>query len=515
MLLALLSLLSGPAHAACSFSQTRYADAVEVLVQAGPGVVSCRTVYVDAPLPLTVEAWRRSAEGGEWKLRTGTPLPGGGWQVSLPDLRAGEALRLAVRPVVEGLVVGLLPWREPAPRQGRLDEVWRFDLDPRHPGWGFADPRHGRTHVERRWTFEAAAPPQVLPAPGVAESGSGEDAVPRAVRWKGGAGELAAGWDEPGATPQGRRVVPPGSFTLTGAGVELVGSGGPGVTVVPVEGGLRFEAPQGGEVRWRVARVGETAVIPDVTTFVAGLTERFRARSLPEPAVPVRLKGLRVPELMVEALYDEVRALVPYADPATDPLSPRPLNRAWRSGWATPLEKGLILHRMLGQEKIVAEWVLTGAAPDPSTLTGYDVALVRAHVGDVTVWLDPSCTVCRPGQISWRWQGQSALGAVGEVPRQPGRLARRITISGTEYIVRHVAEGAAGRWLREVAAEVDEGARPGRLLKALGIEDGSVASVAGLTDAEGDVTVEVHTRIVPGRPFAGAAPPWDGEVVDE
>lgn len=515
MLLALLALLTPAAHAACSFSQTRYADAVEVLVQAGPGLVSCRTVHVTAPVPLTVEAWRRSAEGSEWKLRTLTPLPGGGWQVALPDLRGGEALRLAVRPVAEGLVVGLLPWRERPPEAGRLDESWRFDLDPRHPGWGFADPRHGRTHVERRWTFEAGAPEQVLAAPGVASSGSGADTLPRAVRWKGGAGELAAGWDEPGAHAQGRREVPPGSFTVTGAGLELVGSGGEGVAVQTVEGGLRFDAPAGGEVRWRVARVGEIAVIPDAATYLAGLTERFRARSLPEPAVPVRLKGLRVPELMVEALYDEVRALVPYTEPGVDPLSPRPLNRAWRSGWASPLEKGLILHRMLGQEKIVAEWVLTGADPDPATLTGYDVALVRAHLGDVTVWLDPSCAACGPGQISWRWQGRPALGPVTEVPRQPGRLVRRIAISGTAYTVRYVAEGAAARWLREVAAEVDAGAQPGRLLKALGIEDGSVANVTGLGEAEGDVGVEVHTRIVPGLPFDGDAPPWDGEVVDE
>lgn len=525
----MILLLAAAAHAACTFTQTTYADAVGVVLVAGPGHVPCRTVGFTADVPLTVEAWLLTGEGRRRRLddEAVRPLLGGGWELRVPTLREGDRIEAKLGLPADGLQVRLGPPPEPRWDGARRAETWTLSLDPEHPEWAFADPSRGHTAHAATWTFAAESGPLLVPDPEPPFAGAPAAPVPGGVRWPGGAGEVTTGWTEAGAAAQGARWIPPGSLTLLGPGVEWVTGGE--VLAEPVEGGVRFTTDTGGVARWRVARAGGAPVIPDVATFVAGLEWRFARRSLPEPAVPVRLKALRDPGELVTGLLDEVRSLVSWQAPEADPLQPRSLNRAWRSGWATPVEQALILHRFLGQEKMRAQWVLTGADADPVTLTGYTHGLVRAWVGDRELWLDPGCAVCAPGEIDPRWMGRPAVGGAAEVPRAPGTLVRRIRLSETTFQVRFEATGAAAVWLREVVADLDLPRRSAPLLTALGFLDGElVGHSAGLVpgggalapgvdlleSAEGTLVIEARTQRVPGAPLGGA-PPWDGGWRDE
>jgi hypothetical protein len=276
-----------------------------------------------------------------------------------------------------------------------------------------------------------------------------------------------------------------------------------------------FSAPAWGRVAWRVARtVDGEGVIPDPATFLAGLDWRFARVSLWEPAVPIRLKGLLDKAALVDNLLLEVQALTAGSLPASDPLRPRQLSRVWKSGWATSVERALVLHRMLGQEKIPVRWVLTGQDPDPVTWAGLDAMLLVAEVGGETVWLDPGCVTCVPGEVSTRWMGHWALGGADVVPRAPGRLERTTRVTGEQVAVSFRAEGAAARWVREGLEDTDAAHRDARLATLLGLRGATVRASTGVEADDGPLTVDLVGTTIPHDPFDGAPTPWTGGVVD-
>lgn len=519
-LVALSLALPRAAEARCTVRRMPTEEGVDIVVQVQAEPVGCRTVTLTSGEPFALKAWHLPEGGGRERLRKDhlRPVPGGGWEVGAPELRVGDRLVLAVTSEGDDLTVALAPAAAVAaahPTGVRVEERRDVLLDPKHPEWGFADPSLARTDVELRLDGPLPAG-WVLPLPtdaAVADAG-GLLPVPLGLRAPAALdGPRTVRWKAPGAEPQGVRHLPPGTLTLASAGVEWVTTAGPGVTVEAVDGGVRFVAPEGGEARWRVARVGGRAVIPDAATYVAGLTWRFARESLPEPAVPVRLKSEDDRDALLRSLWTEVRALTPGALPGAEALRPRHLNRAWRSGWATPVERALILHRFLGQEKFPATWALTGAQADPATLTGYDAMLIRISDEDAPIWLDPACRACAFGEISTRWMGRPALGAVDEVPRQPGRLERVLTLVGTRFTARVTATGAAALWLREQIVDLEPERRAARLAEALGLPGGVLVTATGLDQPGHDVTVTIEGDRVPTPPFEGE-PPWRGGWAD-
>jgi len=549
-------LLAPPAHAACAVEQRQREGAMDVVIQALAEPVGCRTITLTSDAPLTVAAvvWspeerRRRVPADHLRL-----LPGGGWEIGVPELMVNGRVELAVGVTGGKLDVQLAPATPMAVRAEAADETHVLTLDARHPGWGFADPKKASTQVTVSLRFASDTPEQIVPVPMQAENlDAGPLApVPGGVRVPAGVKDARITYTLPGASPQGVRTLAPGSsLTLVGPGVVWRTTAGPGVTVVPVQDGVRFEAPSGGEARWRVERAGDASVIPDLATFVAGIDWKFARVSLPEPAVPVELRGRRERA----ALYDDLLRLVgdlrPGALPGVSDLAPRPLNRAWRSGWATPVERALIFHRFLGQERYRAGWVLTGDAADPETLTGYDHLLVTVYVDGALRWVDPTCTVCAPGEVGTRWLGKPALGLdvttgmaapgapsdapeaapeetpketaraalapmaplpVGAtVPRAAGRLDRAIALDGTVFRVRYTASGAAALWLRERLSGVDPALRSARLAEALGVRDATRVEATGLGEAGATVTVTLESERAPSDPFdAPDAAPWAG-----
>ena len=302
-------------------------------------------------------------------------------------------------------------------------------------------------------------------------------------------------------------TLPPGSLTLNAPGVTLVTRTGPGVTATPLAGGVHFDAPEGGQVRWRVLDVGGQDVIPDADTFVRGLEWRFARVSLPEPAVPIALHGLEDRS----ALYDapgRSAALRAGSDPSADPLRPRPLMRVVTSGWATSVERALVLHRLLGQERFAARWVLSGADPDPTTLTGYDRMLVTVAGGGELSWIDPACGPCARGELSTDLLGKPAIGGAPRFLRS-GHLSRA-SASRRRFEVAFDATEAAALWLPSAVWDT-EPERRAAVIRAPPRHGGRTLTRAEGLDTPGvPVRVELVGTRPPQSPFDASDPPWSG-----
>jgi hypothetical protein len=520
-----LILLAPHAHAACAIEQDKRPDGVTVVVRALDEPVGCRRVTLesDAPLTVTATVWSPEARRSTPKQDHLRQLPGGGWEIAVPELVVGGRAVFEVGVPGSALVVRLgAP--ETVTLVGLVHETRVLTLDARHPGWGFADGARAETRVELRFTPPAEGPTQIVPVPAGATDlyAPGLDPVPLGVRVPAGVPEVTIRYTVRGAEPLAARTLPPGTLTLVGpptpeGAVAWVPSPGPGVTVSPVENGVRFDAPSGGVARWRVATAGADKVVPDVATYLKGLDWRFARQSLPEPAVPVAIRDrLDRPNLLRE-LLTEVQSLRDGALPGAEPLRPRQLNGAWRSGWATQVERALVFHRFLGQEKFRAGWVLTGEDADPVSLTGFDTMLVVARVGEDNLWVDPACAVCAPGEIGTRWLGKPAIGALPEgmtaVPRASGLLTRALTLNGEQFQADFTAVGAAALWLRERIVGVEPGVRADRLGEALGMPGAALVASAGFGEAGAPVTVSLTGPRPPHDPFADATP-WDGGWTD-
>jgi len=457
-ILTLLALVA-PAHASCIVSETRGDGGVEYDVHVD-GTCAAVSIVADRPATLSVSA--TDADGfrvripKEQVVEHPWSLPAVGWRVTAPLLAPGDHLylRLAWSESAPGdaHVDVLLDGSAPAPARGGVANMaWRYEPAGRHPEWGFTDPRFGKMVRETEWTFGPDGEAGWLD--GFPEAGS--------AWWPGGPGTVKTRSEEAPARAIGQVDLPPGalSFTIPGgrartSGLEATAAGD--VVSVP--------SPAGGTLRWSVESLGGIDIVGDDVRFVQGTDNRFRAASLPEPSVPLRLRGNRDVDLTLQTLWTSVRE--PRRGSLGDATHPRPLNRAWRSGWLTDGERTLVLLRFLGQERIAARWVLTGTSADLATLTGFDRLLVVGSLpgSNQVLWLDPACASCGFGEIDPSLSGRPAVGGADHVPVLPGALGLTSTlVPGAEpdtFVVetRVSASGAGARFVRlSVGPAADRG----------------------------------------------------------
>lgn len=478
----LLLFVVKPAFATCVLRQAATPTGARVEVQAQTEPLPCRTMSFESSGPaLSARAWILTAEGRKQRLpKDHVVVDAWGLQVGAPELVEGGTLVIDLTVPGDDLTVTVGP-RAPVAHAAQTHVTRTILLDAKHPGWGFADPKLGRTRTEVHWVDPDGA---------------------RSV-------EL------PGARAQDVVHVDPGSFTLSVPEADVSVTTSPGITTTRDNGAWRFDAPSGGEVRYCVHATGADRVISDTAAYVEGTDYYFTAASLPEPAVPVSMMAVTGRRTRLDALFALVQDLRDGALPGRDPLRPRQLNRAWRSGWATPIERGLILQRMLGQEHVDVDWVLTGSAVDLETLTGFEALLVHARLDGEELWLDPGCTNCDVGELDPRWMGQPGIGqATGGrtfvLPRQPGRLVRTLALVGDRFHATFVAEGAAALWLRQALEDRAPDARPARAAELLGMPGATLQRFDGLGTPGGALTIELTGASSPKDPFPPGQTPWEG-----
>lgn len=498
------------ADASCRMAQFPTAEGAKVVVEAVSEPLSCRRVTLVAKGGPDEIAAERSEGAGAGAVAAGAvALRGAGRagrgeiklvsakyngrmldkhhivvrpgviEIGIPELEVGESAEIAVAVTGEGLQVILGDPPPDEPLGGEVHSVWTVSLDARHPGWGFAD--------------------SALATTAVSDVAFNPDGRREFVR--------------KGAQAQGILQLPPGSFTYNVPGARIVGTGSEGVVVTAQAGGMKWDAPEGGTARWRVSTVAGDVVIPDERTYLAGLDWRWSSVSLPEPAPPTDFRPGETQQESAQFLFDAVREMNPASLPGADPLQPRQLNKAWRSGFGSSVEQSLVLDRLLRQQRIASTWVLSGREPDSMTLTGYDRMFALVVVDEKTVPLDPYCQVCAFGEVSTSIAGKAALGGLEFAPLQAGRLSREITLVGTEYRILATLEGAAALWLREKLYGASGVAVGDRIGEALGTVGAQVIKIEGLETLGSTITIALSTTKSVRPPF-DVEPPWDGGWVD-
>lgn len=464
-------------HAACRMAQFATPDGASVVIEAVSEPLSCRRVTLLAAEGLELSTVKY--QGRKVRKDHILAVPGG-YELAFPELEPGEKAEIGVKVVGGELSVILGERPAPEPAAGETHTVWTVGLDPKHPGWGFADKSLAFTRIS-----EVTLNP-----------------------------DGRKQWEQPGAAAQGVKQLFPGSFTLDVPGARVVGTGSEGVEVSVSEGKVRWDAPAGGTARWRVSTVAGDVVIPDERTYVSGLDWRWSQVSLPEPAPPTSFRASKVPRENAEKLYNAVRTMNLATLPGADPLRPRHLNRAWKSGFGSSVEMALVLDRLVRQQQVASTWVLSGENPDPITLTGYDRMFALVQLDNVDVPLDPACAVCAFGELSTELAGKAAIGGLAFSPLQAGTLVRTISLVGTEYRVVARLEGAAALWLREKLYGASGVAVTDRVGQALGMVGATIVKLDGLETLGASITVELTTEKSVKPPFVGE-PPWVGGWRDE
>jgi hypothetical protein len=492
----MLVVLVAAASAACRISQGQGANMVEVQLEVQGNPRACQRLFLDSAQIQEVRGWIGYPEGGSRKLKKDyiALKPGGSWEIIAPELQDGGRLlvQASINPEIPdptGFTISFRPVPPGVSALERLDQRWTLELDPRHPGWSFADPTRGNTHIEASYQLLPGAASERFAIPtDTSPEGSGFLHYPGLVLSQ--EDLVQVHYQQPGTPAQGILWLPPGSFTLL-APIEWLFGLPFGATQSPVEGGVRIELMEAGELRFRALSTGNTPIIPDIQTWAAGMTERFRTASLPEPAVPVWLRAVEDRALLHQSLFELVQALVDVAIPGQEPLKPRGLNHAWRSGFGSPVEQGLILQRLLNQERFGAFWALTGEKPDLVTLTGFDAVVVQSEAG----WLDPSCGVCAAGEVSSRYAGKPVVFSDGHTDTLPdtGTLERSLILVDTSFNAVFVLSGTHAVWLREAVEALDPPAIPNKIATLLGAAGGKILELTGLEEKGASIKVHIQS----------------------
>jgi hypothetical protein len=257
---------------------------------------------------------------------------------------------------------------------------------------------------------------------------------------------------------------------------------------VEVEGGVVRREGDG----WFLHRAAGEVVIPDRSALQRALDARFRALAIPEPGAPMELRSADPSWTTAGMLRDVLLTRATVADwPTAQPLLPRKLHAAVRSGVVSPVEASLVTWLWARQVRLDADWLLVRPATDgpsgPTVLAGYDAALVRITADGEVRWLDPGCTMCAPFEVRPDLEGASVLGARDlEGPAPTAGLARLEVGART---LRWRLEGPAALELRLWLQEVESGDRAALLAQRLGGPGATLLELDGLPVAGAPIDV--------------------------
>lgn len=287
----------------------------------------------------------------------------------------------------------------------------------------------------------------------------------------------------------------------------------PGASVthrVDVEGGrVRWEDDR----RWWLASMGITVLTPEHRRLLSALGQRFARAALPEPAVPVHLRGLPGNADTVERLRLALHLRAGVAPLDTDPLFPRRLVKARKSGALTSVEAALILVYQLGQLDVRSTWaVVDPGPPDHASWVspeGYTEGLVVVATAEGPAFVDPGCGVCAGFEVRPHLQGTRMLSPAGDTG--PAIVEGRSVVTDANG-KRHVRlEGPAALTLRLAVSELRKDARTTWLTHTFGGPDATFDTLTGLGTLGSpiDLNLTLGEQVPDGRFLLG--PDWVGE----
>jgi hypothetical protein len=426
-----------------------------------------------APDPHTADTWWASPPSADAKARFGAPI-----EAEVPAAPATPPV------TARNLALQVPPGANP-----------QYTL---FPGGG------ATTRVDASWAFQAedVVRAVVVPLPasrdvasviepkGAAELVRRDDSILIVVAPSEGPARVGLSWVEPDA--------------------PTFGEGDDSLSVSCPGGAIRWEE-KGDRRTWWLAAVGDTPILPDRSSLERALAHRFDAASIPEPGIPNDLRGRRVDWSLAEDALALLRQRYGVASFAADPLWPRKLVKARRSGALAPMEAALMLVDWLRQARIPAEWLLVrpqsrgpGWSISPA---GYTWPVVEATIGGETRWIDVGCGGCAPFEVRPDAAG-AALGGDGSSPPAPrGALHAIVDSTTSEWAL----SGAAALELRTWLATVPQQDREAALIARFA-PGGALVTADGV----GTAGAPIRVSFAGGTPIdpvpAGSMWPWIGEI---
>lgn len=480
----------------------RRAGVTSFVVEAREGAPAVALPGADAPIDVPPASGPPGQEGGDQQgaaldaAYTASVAPGPGCE------QAEDGWRCEPGPAGGRW---LLPDGAPDPGAQAVSRVdHHLSLYARTPtNAGPNEPPVGRAELAATWSGEGTPPPRMVIAPRAAEAlqcASGDvpgPVVGRACRFPAGGGARTWGWTVPVLPVVGSLALAP-----DGATQGHLAAASPGATVAwtvaGVEGPLEAaRAPAGrdgpgvlpvSEARaaWRIARVGDTEVLPDRDGVIQRIALLGIQASLPEPGLPLRFKNRLDPDDLIGEVLSLVRRRVRAAPPiGRGPLSPRPLVSVLRAGWGTAWEQALLLTRYLRQLKIDAVPMpvrpRSAGAGDPASPEGHTAAVVRVQRDGRTHWIAPACVLCAVDELPSSLHEASVLSV--ELSRLPAASPGTVEVLALEDGgTRVTLDGAAARWLRESLLVRRPEARLAAIPDLLGAPGRTLLSHAGLAE---------------------------------
>lgn len=289
---------------------------------------------------------------------------------------------------------------------------------------------------------------------------------------------------------------------------------------------LTVDAP-GGRIAWEgdawlLVAMHDRPVLPARSALITALDRRFRERALSGPGLPVELRGLDPGWDTAALLRDALHARAVPATHPTDPLWPRRLLAARRSGAVSSTEAALITWLYAEQLGLHADWALVRPAwrgpGAPTSPAGHDRALVRLTLDGEVRWMDPTCAVCAPFELPPEHEGASALGP--GIDRTPDPTPGRWHVDVRPDAVAWTLEGPPALLLRRWLAEIPEAERATALAERMAGPGAELLRVEGAADAGAPIVAEARRgRGIFADPLAlpvpnprdGAWVPWVGE----
>ena len=470
--------------------QTRDRDGVGAVRVALPDLIQGDRVFLDLTRRWT-GSWAWTAVGTYVSLETAVATPTGltqddgrWWASPAPSgagARFGEPVSRtplgapAAPPTETAHLTLLIPTRDPrralypgGGSQARQSYTWTFAPDEADRGWVVPLP-------------PGTTPEAVIRPDGAAEVVLRDDSALLRIAASEGPAQVTLAWTTPDAptfgSTRGYAVDGWVETTVDGDGVDL-----------------RWEG-DGPQRAWTLAGVHDAPVLPDRARLSRGLAWRFESVSNPAPGPGQTLRG-RTPD---PAYADEAWALLraQWGVGPGDPLWPRRLLAARRSGYFTEIEAALTLVSWLRQGGLDADWLLT---QDPTAGPAWRISpadhthpLVQVRWADDIRWIDVGCRTCAPWELRPSVTGD-AIGIASEPPPTP---AGRTVVAATDQGWTWTFEDAAALVLREQLADVPADAHPAALAALLG---GTVVAATG-TDTPGTPVVVTVAGDASANPF--------------
>jgi hypothetical protein len=246
---------------------------------------------------------------------------------------------------------------------------------------------------------------------------------------------------------------------------------------------------------WWLVEHDDQPILPDRERVVRGLDWRFTIASLPEPGLPMSVRGLGAGWDLIGPLRAALLDRAVVASLPSEPLLPRKLHHARKSGVLTPVEAALVLRLYALQMRMDATWALVRPAelgPGHRVCPiGYAEALLAVRWEGETRWVDPGCAVCGPFELRPHLEGAWAYGPGIDATPSPVPGTHRVEIAPDGQIA-VTASGPAARLLRLALSEVPAEDRPRAIAERYGGAGAILVEAAGLALAGQPIALQVR-----------------------